>query len=268
MYWEEPTAPDDLGANGKRRRNERWVSTRETDVQLARVIAAKKNEQLFTRRQYPELQENTDVPFPIASLIADFVAYLGDLGRSHDHHKNLQGRLGLLASWMAKQGFVNVQDITPKLLKHFQRYLRDERKVSPSTANHYITGVHNFFGFAAFKRGVVKGNNPAATGRQAVLDKLPWRPVPPPTIYPDQVNAIIEAALRHDDRRLANLIVFVCEGGFRFQELQFLQVGDIRLEQREILLDIKKPDPTRVRPELRKRCMTAEGYWVPKTRAS
>jgi integrase len=114
----------------------------------------------------------------------------------------------------------------------------------------------------------VPAQNPAATGRQAVLDKVPSRPAPPPTIYPDQVNAIVEAALRHGDRQTANLIVFVCEGGFRFQELQFLQVGDIHLEQREILLDIKKPDLKRVRLELRKRCLTAEGYWVPKTRAS
>jgi site-specific recombinase XerD len=268
MYWVEPTESDDLGVNGERRRNERWVSTRETDLQHARVIAAKKNEELFTRRRFPGLQEKPEVPFPVQSLIEDFVAYLADLGRSHDHRKNLKGRLGILASWMAQQSLVSVQDITPNLLKQCQRYLRDERKTSPTTANHYITAVHNFFGFAAFKRGVVSGQNPAATGRQAVLDKMPSRPVPPPTIYPDQVNAIVEAALRHGDRQTANLIVFVCEGGFRFQELQFLQVGDIHLEQREILLDIKKPDLKRVRLELRRRCLTAEGYWVPKTRAS
>ena len=65
-----------------------------------------------------------------------------------------------------------------------------------------------------------------------------------------------------------NLIVFVCEGGFRFQELQFLQVGDINLQEREIILDIKRPDPNRVRPELRKRCLTADGLWIPKSRAA
>lgn len=268
MYWTERPDPADVASNAKLPRLERWVSTRETDLSLARIIAAKKNEQLFTRKRYPELEETPDVPFPLEPLIEDFVAYLVDLGRSHDHRKNIRGRLSLLANWMAKKGFLNVQDMTPGLLKQFQRHLRDERGTSPATANHYITAVHNFWGFAAFKRGVVKGNNPAATGRQAVLDKLPSRPVPPPTIYPDQINAVMEKALAQGDRQLANLIVFVCEGGFRFQELQFLQVGDIRIDRREILLDIKKPDLKRVRPELRKRCLTAEGYWVPKTRAS
>ena len=189
-------------------------------------------------------------------LIADFGGYLAELGRSHDHIKNIRGRLKCLAGWMKKQRLANVQDISPKLLKRFQRYLREQRMVSPATANHYITAVHNFYGFAAFKRGIVSGPNPAATGRQAVLDKLPARTVPPPTIYPDQVNAVIEAALRHGDRQIANLVVFVCEGGFRLQELQFLQVGDIDLDRCEIVLDIKRPELRRVRPELRKRCLT------------
>lgn len=268
MYWTERPSAEESALKPKRSRIERWASTHETDVALARVIAAKKNELLFTRKQYPELETTPEVPFPLQPLIEDFVAYLAELGRSHDHRKNIQGRLGLLAAWMARQGLINVQDITPGLLKQFQRHLRDERRTSPATANHYLTAVHNFWGFAAFKRGVVKGNNPAATGRQAVLDKLSSRTVPPPTIYPDQVNAIIEEALAHGDRQVANLIVFVCEGGFRFQELQFLQVGDIHMDRREILLDIKKPDLKRVRKELRKRCLTSEGYWVPKTRAS
>jgi site-specific recombinase XerD len=224
------------------------------------LAESQKNEQLFTRKRYPELQENPEVPFPLTPLIQDFLAYLADLGRSYDHVKNLNGRLGYLADWMKKRGLINIQDLTAHVLRDFQRHLRDERKISPATANHYITGIHNFWGFAAFKRGIVAGNNPAATGRQAVLDKLPSQPVPPPTIYPDQINAVIDVALRHGDRQMVNLIVFVCEGGFRFQKLQFLPVGDIRLDRREILLDIKRPDPKRVRPELRRRCMTAEGY--------
>lgn len=268
MYWTERPSNDDASPTAGTPRVERWASTRETDVALARVVAAKKNEQLFTRKRFPELASEAEVPFPLKPLIEDFVAYLGELGRTYDHRKNIQGRLGLLATWMARKGFLNVQDITPGLLAKFQRYLRDERGTSPATANHYITAVHNFWGFAAFKRGAVKGKNPAATGRQAVLDKLPFQSVPPPTIYPDQVNAIVEKAVANDDRQIANLVVFVCEGGFRFQELQFLQVGDINLDRREILLDIKKPDLKRVRKELRKRCLTTEGFWVPKTRAS
>ena len=50
--------------------------------------------------------------------------------------------------------------------------------------------------------------------------------------------------------------------------LQFLQVGDLDLKAREIILDVKKPDLDRVRPELQQRCLTADGLWVPKSRAS
>ena len=50
--------------------------------------------------------------------------------------------------------------------------------------------------------------------------------------------------------------------------MQFLQVGDLDLKAREIILDVKKPDLDRVRPELRQRCLTADGLWVPKRRAS
>jgi site-specific recombinase XerC len=89
--------------------------------------------------------------------------------------------------------------------------------------------------------------------------------VPPPTIYPDQVNAVIAAAAAHDDRQIVNLVVFICGGGFRFQEVQFMQVGDIDLAGREIRLDVNRPDPARVRPELRRRCLTPEGLWIPKT---
>lgn len=268
MYWTEAADPNDLTNDSCRKRRERWASTRETDLALARVIANQKNEQLFTRRRYPEFEETPEVLFPLKALIADFVAYLAELGRSHDHIKNLKGRLDHLTRWMARDQLVNVQDITPKLLKRFQRHLLKDREVTACTANHYICAVHNFFGFAAFKRGVVEGKNPAATGRQAVLDKLPRQSAPPPTIYPDQINAVMVKALEHDDRQTVNLIMFVCEGGFRFQELQFLQVGDINLEEREIRLDVKKPGRDRVRPELRRRCLTADGYWLPKTRAS
>jgi len=169
---------------------------------------------------------------------------------------------------MKRRRLTKLQDITPLLLQRFSIHLQDELKLTSATVNHYVTAIHNFYGFAAFKRQLVDGTNPAKTGRQAVLDKLPTRRLPPPTIYPDQVNAVIEAALRNGDRQIANLIVFVCEGGFRLQELQFLQVGDIDLQRREILLDIKRPELKRVRPELRKVCLTADGYWIPKTRAA
>ena len=112
------------------------------------------------------------------------------------------------------------------------------------------------------------GPNPAATGRQAQLDRLPQRAVRPPTIYPEQINEIIRVARSHNDTQTVNLIVFICEGGFRFQELQFLQVGDLDIERREIMLDVKRLSQQRVRPELLRRCLTADGLWVPKSRAS
>ena len=52
MYWTQVADESDLGGCSKRRRREKMVSTGETDLSLARVIAAKKNEQLFTRKRY------------------------------------------------------------------------------------------------------------------------------------------------------------------------------------------------------------------------
>lgn len=99
------------------------------------------------------------------------------------------------------------------------------------------------------------------------MDRLPQQTVRPPTIYPEQINETIRVARSHNDTQTINLVVFVCEGGFRFQELQFLQVGDLDLDRREITLDVKRPDLRLVRPELRRRCLTPEGLWVPKSRA-
>jgi integrase len=239
----------------------------ETDLNLARLVASRKNEEQFARRAFPDAGVAKE-PALLLSLIDDFAEYLEDLSRTYDHIKCLRGRLRYLARWMEQGGLTTVQDITPHLLQRFQAHLRRNQSLRASTVNHYLSAVHNFHGFAAFKRGVVNGSNPAATGRQAVLDKLPMRTIPPPTIYPEQVNAVIGKAAEHHDRQILNLVVFVCEGGFRFQELQFLQFGDIDLVRREIILDVKRPDPSRVRPDLRKRCLTGEGYWVPKTRAS
>jgi len=201
-------------------------------------------------------------------VIDSFIGYIVTLGRSHDYIAKLKGRLSCLRTWMEKRRLHFVQDINAGLLQKFQTYLRQERGVTASTANHYLDAVHNFCGYAIFKRKLMPGPNPAATGRQAELDRLPRCTMPPPTIYPDQVNAVIEVAAKHFDMQIVNLIVFVCEGGFRFQEIQFLQVGDIDLAEREIILDIKRPDLNRVRPELRKRCLTADGLWIPKSRAA
>ena len=71
----------------------------------------------------------------------------------------------------------------------------------------------------------------------------------------------------HNDTQIVNLVVFVCDGGFRFQELQFLQVGDVDLARREITLDVKRPDLRKVRPELQRRCLTLDGLWIPKSQA-
>jgi len=106
----------------------------------------------------------------------------------------------------------------------------------------------------------------SASAKSAVYETAPWYLQRlPPTNYPDQVNAVIEKAHQVGDHQIVNLIVFVCEGGFRFQELKFLQVGDVDLVQREIRLDVKRPCHDRVRPELRRRCLTSEGYWMPKS---
>ena len=72
-----------------------------------------------------------------------------------------------------------VQDVTPSVLKVFVRHLIDDRGVSAGTANASIDAVHNFFGYVIFKRQLMTGSNPAATGRQAQLDRLPEQQVRP-----------------------------------------------------------------------------------------
>ena len=268
MYWETETASTSAHA-GRRRfsRKGHRKSTRETDLSFARLIANRKSEELFKRRHYPD-KEAEHERSRIDPVIDAFIKYVETLGRSQEYVAKLKSRLASLADWMEKRKLLFVQDVSPTLLQKFQAYLRNERKAGASTANHYLDAVHNFFGYVIFKRKLMPGPNPGATGRQAELDRLAHRTLPPPTIYPDQVNAVVEVAAKHFDTQIVNLIVFVCEGGFRFQELQFLQVGDINMQEREIILDIKRPAPERVRPELAKRCLTKEGLWIPKTRAA
>lgn len=261
MYWEAGLGRKGAPGAGIVR------STRETDLSFARLVAGRKSEDLFKLRHYPEKEAEREKS-RIGPVIDSFIEYVETLGRSQEYIGKLKGRLGCLCEWMEKRQLVFVQDVNPELLRKFQTHLRNERGASAATTNHYMDAVHNFFGYAIFKRKLMLGPNPAATGRQAELDRLRHPTVPPPTIYPDQVNAVIEAAMKEFDTQIVNLITFICEGGFRFQELQFLQVGDINLQEREIILDIKRPDQKRVRLELRKRCLTAEGLWIPKSRAA
>ncbi|MGD8450916.1 MAG: tyrosine-type recombinase/integrase [Phycisphaerae bacterium] len=262
MYWTESVS----GQHGPRIKQQQR-STRETDIGLARQVASRQSEALYRRKHYPE-RERERKRTPLRPIVEDFVQYLETLGRSHGHISKLKGRLHCLADWLERRQVINVQDVSATLLRDFQSHLRSVRNVGPATVNHYIAGIHNFYGYAIYKRKLLDGPNPAATGRQAELDKLPTRSVPPPTIYPDQVNAVIQVARKHNDTQIANLIAFVCEGGFRFQEMQFLQVGDINVAEREIILEVKRPDPHRVRAELRRTCLTEDGLWIPKTPAA
>ncbi|MGB2986810.1 MAG: tyrosine-type recombinase/integrase [Phycisphaerae bacterium] len=266
MYWIDGHRTT---KGGKKHPIEFKRSTRETDLSLARIIAGRKNEELYKQREFPAEHKRTRRQRnAIRETATEFISYLQSLDRSHDHIKNIRGRLGYLCDWMEQNHMRYVQQVNPSMLQVFLNHLVQERGVSPSTANAYLDAVHNFFGYVIFKRKLVRGTNPAATGRQAELDRLPRQTVRPPTIYPEQINEIIRVARSHNDTQTINLVVFVCEGGFRFQELQFLQVGDIDLDRREITLDVKRLDLRLVRPELRRRCLTPDGRWVPKSRAS
>ena len=50
MYWIEGRS---TAKSGKVRPRERHKSTRETDVSLATIVAGRKNEELYLRRQFP-----------------------------------------------------------------------------------------------------------------------------------------------------------------------------------------------------------------------
>lgn len=264
MCWSEPV--NGL-TNGNRRQRLRFRTTGETDVSLARVVAHRTNEDLVKRRLFPDMENGDAKQVAFKPLIKEFAAYLTELGRSYDHVKNIRGRLGYLAQWMKRRERRFVDDVSADLLREFTAHLRADRSLTPATINHYVDATHNFFGYVIFKKQLMSGPNPAACGRQAQLERVPNRAPAPPTIRPEQVNAIIAKAIEYHDQQIARMVAFLCEGGFRFQELQFLQVEDIDLEDRTIRVDIKRPDPKAVRPELRKRCMTRDGLWLPKSRA-
>ena len=160
MYW---TGPNDPGDESKRRSRPREFvkSTRETDLRLARVVAAQKNEKLFTQQRYPDLEKPAEVPVLFRPQIAAFVEYLEKLGRSHEYIRKLKSRLSCLADWMQARSLTKLQDISPQLLQRFSAYLLDEHKLTNASVNHYVTAIHNFYGFVAFKRQLVSGTNPA-----------------------------------------------------------------------------------------------------------
>ncbi len=253
--------------NGIGRQRLRFRTTGETDVSLARVIAHRMNEDLIKRRLFPEMECGDAKQVPFKPLVKEFADYLTELGRSYDHVKNIRGRLNYLVQWMKRRDLRFVNDVSAAVLREFATHLRVDRGLTPSTVNHYVDAAHNCFGYVIFKKRLMNGPNPAACGRQAQLERIPNRRTPPPVIRPEQINAIMGVAIKHRDYLIARMLVFMCEGGFRLQELQFLHAGDIDLENRTIRVDIKRPDPKTVRPELRKRCMTRDGLWLPKSRA-
>lgn len=265
MYWIDG---EQTTASGKTRPREFVRSTRETDIGLATIAAGRKNEELYNEKRFPiEQQQSAPVRHEACAMVAAFLNYLEDQGRSHGHIRTLRGQLEYFSEWLVQRDMKYVCDVRPNVLKLFGRHLLDDREVKSSTANAYLDALHNFFGYVIFKAKAMQPPNPAARGRQAELDKFPEQRLRPPTIYPEQINAIIRVATEHGDSQIANLIVFVCEAGFRFREVQFLQVGDIDFSRREIVLDAKRPDPVRVRNELRRTCLNAEGIWSPKTLA-
>ncbi|MCK4658573.1 MAG: hypothetical protein KAV82_03540 [Phycisphaerae bacterium] len=171
MYWEIeiPTTGGNALRSRKRRKAHRQ-STRETDLSLARLVAGRKSEELFKRRHYPD-QERKPQRTRMGPIIDDFVFYVETLGRCTEYLSKLKGRLHCLRVWMEKQRLLFVQDVSPTMLRKFQEHLRKDRGVTASTANHYLDAVHNFFGYVIFKRKLMSAPNPAATGRQAELEK-------------------------------------------------------------------------------------------------
>ena len=59
MYWIEGEC---AGRSGRLRPKERHKSTRETDLALARVMASRKNEDLYKQREFPDEQEKASHP--------------------------------------------------------------------------------------------------------------------------------------------------------------------------------------------------------------
>ncbi len=103
MYWElaKSTASGQRG-RGRAYRKGVSKSTRETDLSFARLVAAKKSEELFRRRHYPE-KETEPERTRMGSVIDAFIGYIETLGRSYEYVSKLRGRLGCLRAWMEKR---------------------------------------------------------------------------------------------------------------------------------------------------------------------
>ncbi len=116
IYWEEPDKTGKRHRRGKRLRQV-TKSTRETELAFARLVATKLNEELFKRKQFPEMVPEKERPVLLRTTTAEFLAYLETLERTHEHLKNLRGRLAYLADWMESRRLSFVQDVTPSLFR-------------------------------------------------------------------------------------------------------------------------------------------------------
>ena len=84
--------------SGKRRPKEFWKSTRETDLSLARVMASRKNEELYKQRQFPAEHKRTHRQRHVLREITDFffarIVYIGQFEHVCSRNRFLAHLLG------------------------------------------------------------------------------------------------------------------------------------------------------------------------------
>lgn len=127
-------------------------------------------------------------------------------------------------------------DITLDAVRHFRRWLREKKDLSPATQNYYLIALRQFLKYLA-KRDVL-----ALAPAKVELAKLPERDID--ILYPEEVDAVLEGTKRktqstNNDERFAALrdhalLQTLFATGMRVSEVTSLNRDDVRASSNEI----------------------------------
>jgi len=125
--------------------------------------------------------------------------------------------------WLQEKN-VRVQrakDLTPDLLRQFQSYRMDEKKVSPRTADNDIKNLCSVFKWAIKER--LTKENPADYSKKSGRMELFNPPRKRKSVYTkDEYRSLVAEAEKQGDLLIRDLIVMYANTGLRFQEVASL----------------------------------------------
>ncbi len=172
---------------------------------------------------------DNNLPSDLELDVAAFAAATRAKGCSPFTVQQYRSQLGLLCTWLLKDGVTTVEGISGDHLNRYLIALR-ERGLEPSS-------VHAAFrAFRRLLRWYEKTQHPTPGWSNPLRDieapRVPRRRLPAPPF--ENIKAILTGITGHsegDDRDRA-LILFLCETGLRARECANLNVGDVDIRQR------------------------------------